>query len=411
MLNRRIWFDWHSWAGFQLSILLSFVLVTGTLATVSLEIDALINPAMRSEGSPPEQLNWGAMLEASQAAFPDARITRISAPRLPWLNAQIMAQRADGERFRIFVDTATEQVAGTGRWRNWQRFFRQTHRHLMLPVKWGVTIVGLLSFPLLVSLVTSFAIYKRWWRGFRKWPRNNSSAGAQYPENMRKARRYWGDWHRFMGVWSLWFVPLIAVTGIWYLVEQWGLNANYPQAAQVSKMAVADPQELSGAKLNRIIERSSVLYQELEVEHVLLDQNKGAIVLLQGQATASLVRARANSLAFAVDSEELIDMRKGEDLSLHVRISEAADPLHFGTLGGAPTRYLWFVFGVMLSALSITGVYLYGLRIYSKVSQRSERGALSSWLIAWQRMSIIPKWFSAVIVALTLYTAAIYFLA
>jgi uncharacterized iron-regulated membrane protein len=228
---------------------------------------------------------------------------------------------------------------------------------------------------------------------------------------MRKARRYWGDWHRFMGVWSLWFVPLMAVTGIWYLVEQWGLNANYPQAAQVSKMAVADPQELSGAKLNRIIERSSVLYQELEVEHVLLDQNKGAIVLLQGQATASLVRARANSLAFAVDSEELIDMRKGEDLSLHVRISEAADPLHFGTLGGAPTRYLWFVFGVMLSALSITGVYLYGLRIYSKVSQRSERGALSSWLIAWQRMSIIPKWFSAVIVALTLYTAAIYFLA
>lgn len=34
-------------------------------------------------------------------------------------------------------------------------------------------------------------------------------------------------------------------------------------------------------------------------------------------------------------SGRVVDVRRGEELSLHLRISEAADPLHFGTLGGA----------------------------------------------------------------------------
>ena len=33
------------------------------------------------------------------------------------------------------------------------------------------------------------------------------------------------------------------------------------------------------------------------------------------------------------------------DLSAHQRISEAADPLHFGTWGGLASKLVWFVFG------------------------------------------------------------------
>ncbi|WP_082132339.1 PepSY-associated TM helix domain-containing protein [Luteimonas sp. FCS-9] len=44
------------------------------------------------------------------------------------------------------------------------------------------------------------------------------------------------------------------------------------------------------------------------------------------------------------------------------RIAELADPLHFGTFGGWPVRWLWCAFGAMLTALCATGVYLYGLR-------------------------------------------------
>ena len=45
-----------------------------------------------------------------------------------------------------------------------KRIFRNMHRHLMMPVKWGVPIVSPLAVLLLVSLATSFVVY--WWR----WP-------------------------------------------------------------------------------------------------------------------------------------------------------------------------------------------------------------------------------------------------
>jgi uncharacterized iron-regulated membrane protein len=40
-----------------------------------------------------------------------------------------------------------------------------------------------------------------------------------------------------------------------------------------------------------------------------------------------------------------------------------ADPLHFGSFGDWPVRLLWFLFGAAMTALSFTGVYLYGLRV------------------------------------------------
>ncbi len=36
---RRVWLNVHRWFGLKLSILMSFILITGTLATVSHEID------------------------------------------------------------------------------------------------------------------------------------------------------------------------------------------------------------------------------------------------------------------------------------------------------------------------------------------------------------------------------------
>jgi uncharacterized iron-regulated membrane protein len=43
-------------------------------------------------------------------------------------------------------------------------------------------------------------------------------------------------------------------------------------------------------------------------------------------------------------------------------IMHIADPLHYGTLGGIWTKILWFVFGLILSGMAITGFMMWGLR-------------------------------------------------
>jgi uncharacterized iron-regulated membrane protein len=114
-------------------------------------------------------------------------------------------------------------------------------------------------------------------------------------------------------------------------------------------------------------------YPELDVERVLLPLNHGQPVALLGQTGAILVRPRANAIAFDPASGDEVHRHHARQLDVHQRISEAADPLHFGTFGGLATRVLWFVFGVGMCALSLTGVYLYGLRIAASSQRRSAR--------------------------------------
>lgn len=393
-MNRRRWFDWHSWAGFQLSILLSFVLVTGTFATVSIELDWLANPSVRAEQGQPDQLAWGAMFEAAQARFPNARLDTLHAPPAPWFNAEIIGMDADEQRFRIYIDPVSNEVVGTGRWNNWQRFFRQTHRHLMLPINIGVTLVCLLAIPLLVSLVTSFAIYKRWWRGFFKSPRRGDGSNP-----VKHSRRFWGDVHRLCGVWSLWFVLLMVVTSFWYLGEQWGLDAKYPEVPQQPEGPLS---QVTGDGLDAMVEHTRSVYPSLEIKRIFLASRGGALTLIQGQADALLVRPRANQLAFANHTGELIDLRRGEKLSAHVRVSEAADPLHFGTFGGTITRYLWFVFGVMLSTLSLTGVYLFGLRALRSLPDKKSWTTRHAWAVGWASLARFTRWPSVTVLSVCL---------
>ena len=70
---------------------------------------------------------------------------------------------------------------------------------------------------------------------------------------------------------------------------------------------------------------------------------------------------------------------RGENLSVHQRISEMADPLHFGTFGGLLTKLIWFLFGVVLTGLSVTGVMIYTLRM-RRAEVETARPGLAPWL-------------------------------
>lgn len=373
-MRRGRWFAWHSWVGLQLSVLMAFVLLTGTLATVSPELDWLSTPAKRATSTAAAgNVPWGTMLADFQRRFPQARATFIDVPTEGWFAPELIAVDASGERFRVFFDRASGTVQGTGRWLNWQRFLREAHRHLVMPIEIGLTVVGLLGIPLLVTFWSSLYVYKRWWRGFFRLPRRGA-AGQR--TSVKSRRRFWGDLHRLAGVWSLWFVLLMAVTGIWYLVEHLGLNATLPALEEKPAASAEAPRLLDRdpLALDALLSRAAREYPGLRVRSVFLDLYDGAVVV-QGQADAVLVRDRANHVAFDGVTGRLLDIRQGERLDWHNRISEAADPLHFGDFAGAATRYLWAVFGAFMTLLSLSGVYLYGLRSVATLRRPAERVA------------------------------------
>lgn len=371
-IQRKFWFRLHSWLGLKLSIMLFFILATGTLAVFAHEIDWLLNPDKRVEVRE-TRATWGEQLDAIRKRYSAWTPGYFFGQEDAWFAAEMYMRTPTGKTRRVYVDPYTAEVTGDAPWFNAHRFLREAHRHLMMPVKIGVPIVSIFGLAMFVTLLTSFWVYKKWWRGFVKWPRRDLS------------RRFWGDVHRLAGVWSLWFVFLMAVTSTWYLVESLGGNA--PPALRLPPGEPgSQPPVIAGTELDRMIAQATQSWPGYRITQVLLPVRAGQPVVLMGEAEALLVRPRANAVAFDPVSREEVSRVSGISLSVHQRIAEAADPLHFGNFGGLTTKIIWFVFGALLTTLSATGVYLYGIRTATGAPRTRKQAPHQPrrWAIAWR---------------------------
>lgn len=366
--NRSLWWWVHHWLGLKLVLFMTFVLLTGTLATVAHEIDWLLDPAMRVMPRAEPQASWGAWAGAVKAAAPDAEIEALNRPLEPWFAASAVLRMPDDSRRIAYVNPWTAEVQGVSTWFNAHRFLRFTHRHLMLPVKWGLPIVCSLALVLLVSLITGLVTYKKFWRGFFRLPRWHAGRKGE-------ARRFTGDLHRFAGLWSIWFLVLIVATSVWYLVEWGGGQAPLAPRPEV----VTGPAQPVGAELDALMATARAADPELRVTGVRFPSENGRGVIVEGQARAILVRERTNTVQLDPRDGAILLTTRGEDLNVHQRISEMADPLHFGTWGGLVTRLIWFAFGAVLTGLSVTGVLIYSLRM-SRAEAEAWRRSSIGWL-------------------------------
>ncbi|WP_240624589.1 PepSY-associated TM helix domain-containing protein [Aurantiacibacter odishensis] len=367
----RTWWKVHQWVGLKLSLFMTFILFTGTLAVVSAEIDWLLQPSLRVAPSSVEgPVAWAEIAE-NAAAYPGvAEATYINAPTASAFAAKVTVEDIEGNTFFLHAHPTTGEIQGTGPWVGAHRVLRNMHRHLNLPVWLGVPIVSSLAILLLISLVTSFVVYKKWWRGFRKPLRN------------RDARTWWGDFHRLAGVWSLWFVALITLTSLWYLVESLGGDAPaHPRVERGNVASDAEPADRSD--LGAAIDAALAASPGLEVESVRLPSSDN-LLQIDGNFEAVLVRPRSNAVHVDARTAEVLLKTDGRDLNLHQRIGEMADPLHFGYFGGYWTKVPWFLFGLALTGLSLSGAAIYSLRI---ARERGDQVKISrSFSGMWQGM-------------------------
>jgi uncharacterized iron-regulated membrane protein len=395
-MKKKQWYVWHSLAGIKLSILICFILITGTLAVISHEIDWLTNsnkrvlPAVNFS-----KINWSLVYQtASQQEINDT-ISSINAPIDDWFAVEVIRVDENEQRYFQFYHPETGKYQGEGRWYNWQRFFRMTHRHLMMPTIIGTSIVGVVGLLLFFSLISGFFIIPQWWKKFFKTPRTKNS------------KVFWKDCHQLFGLWSSWLLLIVCLTGVWYLLELWGLNASFPK--QIDTTATEENQTIvlpNQQVFNDIISSVST-YHDMEIKQIILPNKRSNTVIVQGQNETLLVRDRANNVIFHSTNGKFLSNRFAQDQSIHVRISEAADPLHFGVFYGAYTKVLYFIVGVALSALAVSGTYLYGIR-QARLHRNELNRVKKSWQAAYKGMSF-GKWISFLLILISMTLAVILF--
>jgi uncharacterized iron-regulated membrane protein len=384
MPSRRTVFAWHSWIGLTCGLLLFVVCWSGTIAVFSHEIDWLLNPALRANAAT-APVDWQAAYEAVRAAHPNWTITEISAPRYSGFAIEVIAQPQPEQSFRVYVDPVGYQVLGDTSFFNVQRFFRSFHMALfdtdggqmtLMGVPLGYFIVGLMGGPLLVSIVTPLVFYKRWWRGFWRLERRKST------------KIFWSSLHKFMGVWSMLVGLVIAVTGIWYLAEWWTPMPSYFEpGSQIN--APYRP-------LNDLVAGAERASPALVIRMVSVPDGNDGLFQAVGQDGTVLVRDSA-SVTLDAATGAVLDRTSPSDVGLYLRWIDTADPLHFGDFGGLWMQSFYFLVGLCLSVLALTGAYLQVQRQKRRNGEQSTRRpvviayALTSCLLLYATFSGVSE--------------------
>ncbi|WP_337880440.1 PepSY-associated TM helix domain-containing protein [Rheinheimera sp.] len=347
-MSPKKWFAVHSFAGFYFGWLMLLVCLSGTLAVVSHEIEYLSDAKFRASGAS-GPVPWAQLQAELDRDYVGYQILALELPDQPYLAGEISLVRQNEFLF-VYFDPASGQLTGDGEWGRLSRYLRNLHMYLSMGDV-GKVLVTALSFLLAALLVSSFYVYKQWWKGLLKWPGRLTL----------QKRTHWSDWHKWLGACSWPFILIITLTGLWYFTEFWLLRLkveHYPSVPKLSQPA--DPAAV--LPLAELVQKAQQVAPWLEVRAVNFPVQAKAAVMLSGQDGNPLYRNRANRVYLHPNSGEIIQTQRQGDLGLVGTLVDIADPLHFGSFAGLGVKLLYLLFGLALTFLVASGLWLHRLR-------------------------------------------------
>ncbi len=352
-------YNLHAWLGFQLAIVMFIVLLTGTIATVSNEIDWLIFDEMRATSATRDNTNdgaysvtpqWSNLYKAATDYAPDAKIKSISTMGSDYFTYRVRAQFEDGKDRFIQVDQFTNVAKGDIPLLTVQRFFRDLHRYLFMPNYLGLPTVTFFAFILAISLYTGLKTTRNWKTAILRLRLNQGP------------RILLSDLHKVLGLWGIWFVIVIVFTSWWYLFEFGAAVAGnrFEPAPPKLEQTVSEDygKPMTVTQFSEAVEVAQSAIEDWKITSVQFPNSPTGTLRFKGVGSNPLLRDRAHKVDIDPVTLDIIAVQSPKNMSWANYINEYADPLHFGYFGGLATKLIWFVFGLGLTGLSVTGVMM-----------------------------------------------------
>ncbi|MBF6027186.1 PepSY domain-containing protein [Pseudomonas sp. P115] len=359
----KLWFLVHSWLALPIWFFVLIVCFTGTLAVVSQEIVWLANPDIRASkpSDDAELLSFEQVIAAIKREDPKVLVRAIIRPDESHFALTVRLTYPDGRAVAAYANPYTGAIQGISPSFDFQQFTRALHGWWLVPFtngySWGWYLVSLLGLPMLASLVTGLVVYKRFWKGFLK-PTLRIRHGA---------RIFWGDFHRLSGIWSIWFIAVISITGTWFLIQailgdnQISISSEpvVPVVARekVPLSAPGVPAPMIG--LDQAIEIATQRIPGLEASFVFLPLNAYSHVTIGGRGWYPLMFQTAQLNPY--DGEIAVSHMLSDRSTLEF-VTESMRPLHTGDFGGIWIKLIWAFFGLVLSMMVLSGLLIWTKR-------------------------------------------------
>lgn len=352
----------HSFVGLKLTLLLTVVLFTGAIAVFQQELDWLIYPEMRAEVQE-ERLNSGELLDRLQAAYPENGLFFFrTSENYPHLNAYARFIDENGGYRNAWIDPYSGEVKGDTVLLSLGAFLGFMHATLFLPAI-GNSLVNALGLLVLISLITGLFAVPKFWRYFFKLPRSGN------------LRVFLSDLHKLIGLWSLWIVLVIGVTGSWWFYHD--PFAKYFGAPQIvepydrkpllsyedldSLGTSGTPKMLSAAE---VVDKVKQAYPDMQVNLINVPEHNADPYEIRGNSGQWLISEwSGDRIMVHPYSGEIVAAFMADDLTALQRTDLAMVPIHYGTWaerGAADliVKAFYFVGGLAMTFLAVSGLII-----------------------------------------------------
>ena len=372
-LSNRFWFQLHGWFSLPIWLIFCFVCLTGTVAVFSHELTWLTNPASRATN--PDNLPakpTAELVAAVEQAYPMADVGTVMVFE-PYLVNAIIFTDHDKPQAIAYVNQYTGEIQQVNQGITFIGFMRSLHGWLLFP--WpgsysiGYYLVSAMALVMLGALVTGLIIYKNFWRSFTQ-PKIRFNQGK---------KTVLTDLHRLAGVWSIWFLIVMSATGLWYLVQavMWHADIDIePHAPLVAAEQVPASQTQPPVSFADAMQIARQRFPDFQPSYVMLPEHNRGMYNLMGGGEHIFYDQYSYTLSINPWTGEIAHEKSPESMTALQTVMHIADPLHYGTIGGIWTKAIWFLFGLLLSGMSITGFMIWGSRTVKAVRDSRSTAAL-----------------------------------
>jgi uncharacterized iron-regulated membrane protein len=380
----------HTWGGLLFGWVLYAIFFTGTLAVFDKEIDVWMQPEL-----PAQQVDPVSALQRGMAylerQYPGASAWNIGLPNERSTNLTVSAgqqRRGGGER----LDPATGERIDVRETAGGQFFFH-FHYTLNLPRMIGIWAVGLAAMAMLVALVSGIVIHKKFFKEF-------------FTFRPAKGQRSWLDAHNASAVLLLPFHLMITYTGlvIFFLIYMPAamdvlFDGERQGGQRAARGAPAEQQAGRGDERGGQGEHSHRSDAERRVDNspavaltdlaLVLATAERAMGPVGGLSIQNPGRSDARIEVRPVLGNR-IELTKGKSMQFDgvsgavLRAPPESRPsqltqrvmagLHFAQFGGYSMRWLYFVCGLLSSAMIATGLVLYTVKRRRKYASETPLG-------------------------------------
>lgn len=354
MKIRRVIFNCHLYGGLVAGLFLVLSGLTGSMIVFREEIEALMYPELMETVVRDDRAPLQTVLNAVKYAYPEDKLFSVRMPRTPQQTYQLKMNNAHD--LFVYADPYSGEILGAHRQEDtFMGWLALLHNDLLIGES-GKNILGVSALLLIGISITGFVLW---------WPPNGKGKISQgfRVDWFAPWKRVIFDMHRAAGIYSIFFLLIIAATGASLVYNKAAAEIANFLAASPPKPAppVSSPSDTGEMlfSVDDLLQQAERILPDATITWVNFPQTPQASLVVRKKSPEESHPNGRNFIYFDQYTGKVLHVEDTAIAPLGARIYNVLYPIHTGAIGGTYTRILQVIVGLMPLILFVTGYVMW----------------------------------------------------